>query len=61
MKDWIKIDTPEDITLVGEEILVWDGCDHEIDYVETCVDTGTYYMANGSEPTHWQMLSTPSE
>lgn len=28
----IKVDSPEEIGIVGEEILVWDGCDWSIDY-----------------------------
>jgi hypothetical protein len=59
VENWIKTETPEDITIKGEEILVWDGCDHHIDYVDVCGDTGNFHMANGSSPTHWQPLSTP--
>ncbi|MDG3089148.1 Lar family restriction alleviation protein [Vibrio hannami] len=42
------IDTPEDIEIKGEEILCWDGCEWLIDYVELDVDSGCYYMANGT-------------
>lgn len=59
MSKWISIDTPEDISLVGSEILVFDGCECAIDYVDVDAETGVYYMANGSEPTHWMPLPTP--
>ena len=45
----IFVDSPEDIHIKGQEILVWDGCDWSIDYVECCVDSGVDYMANGTE------------
>lgn len=56
---WISTETPEDIQIVGEEILVFDGCDHHIDYVEICAETGNYYMANDTQPTHWMPLTNP--
>lgn len=56
MSDAIKINTPEDIEIKGEEILVFDGAEWHIDYVESCVETGTFYMANDTRPTHWQKL-----
>ena len=59
MSDWIEIDTPEDISPKGVEVLVWDGCDYAIDFVEVCVDTGTFYMANGTVPTHYKALTPP--
>lgn len=58
---WLGIDTPEDISIAGEEILLWDGCEHHIDYVDCDVDTGASYMANGTEPTHWMPLPKPPE
>lgn len=61
MSDWIEIDTPEDIDPKGEEVLVWDGCDYHIDFVEVCADMGTFYMANGTEPTHYKELTPPKE
>ncbi|TOJ96080.1 hypothetical protein [Vibrio parahaemolyticus] len=45
----IKVDSPEEIGIVGEEILVWDGCDWSIDYVDCCPETGAYYMANNTD------------
>lgn len=45
----IEVDYPEDIEIKGEEILVWDGCDWAIDYVEHCPDTGVDYMANNTD------------
>lgn len=56
MNEWIEIDSIEDIAVVGDEILVWDGCECHIDYVEIDCDWGHSYMANGSEPTHWMPL-----
>ncbi len=45
----VKVDSPEDIGIVGEEILVWDGTEWTVDYVECCADTGAYYMANHTD------------
>lgn len=45
----IEVDSPEDIHIKGEDILCWDGCDWSIDYVDTCPDTGTDFMANNTE------------
>ena len=59
MSDWKECDTPEDIDAVTEEILVWDGCDCHIDYVDVCGETGHYYMANDTRPTHWMPLPEP--
>ena len=59
MSEWIGVDTIEDIEVVGEEILVFDGCDIEKDYVEVCPEYGVYYMANGTEPTHWMPMPLP--
>lgn len=50
---------PEDILLKGTEILVWDGCDYHIDYVEVDVESGAYYMANGAEPVSYMVLKEP--
>ncbi len=41
-----SIEAAEDCP-VGTELLLWDGCDFHIDYVETDVDTGCCYFANG--------------
>ena len=57
--NWIEFDSIEDIDIKGEEILLWDGCDHHIDYVDVCADTGTFYFANGSSATHWAILTSP--
>lgn len=57
--EWIKIESVEDIAVKGEEVLVWDGCQCHIDFVEVCVDTGGFYMANNTEPTHWMPLPEP--
>jgi hypothetical protein len=57
------IDSPEDIesNYVGVDILVWDGCDWHIDYVDFCPDTGTYYMANGTEAEAWSPPTRTAE
>ena len=40
-----KIDTYEDCP-VGEMLLVWDGCNFDVEYVDVCAETGCYYPAN---------------
>lgn len=45
----IEVDSPEDIHIKGQEILVWDGCEWTIDFVEHCADSGVDYMANNTE------------
>lgn len=45
---WIKVDHVEEIHIVGKEILIWDGCECAIEYVEVDVDTGFHYLANGN-------------
>ena len=59
MSEWTEFETPEDIEIKGEEILLWDGADYHIDYVEVDVVTGCYYMANGTEATHYKALTPP--
>ena len=44
-----KIESTEDLP-TGINILIWDGCDFHLDYVDTDVDTGVNYMANNTEP-----------
>lgn len=61
MSDWIKVDCIEDIELVGVDIVVWDGCDKHIDYVEISPDTGNYYMANGTGVTHYLNIKDPED
>lgn len=50
------IDSPEDIDIVGEDILVHDGCDWHVDYVEIDTDYGINYMANNTQPQAWMPL-----
>ena len=59
MSEWISIESVEDISTVGTEILVWDGCEHHIDYVDVEIEYGAHYMANGTEPTHYMELPEP--
>lgn len=43
--NWIKFVTEEDLAYevgVGCEVLVFDGCNYSIDYVETEVEHGSY-------------------
>lgn len=56
---WIEFGTPEDIDIKGEEILLWDGADYHIDYVDIDVDSGCFYLANGTEATHYKALTPP--
>ena len=59
MNNWIEIDSAEDVDC-DVEVLLWDGCDHSIDYVETDIDTGVAYFANGAkEITHYKLLDEP--
>jgi len=61
MDDWIAIDGPEDIPH-GEEVLLWDGCDYHLDYVESDPEYGIDYFANGaSEITHYKEIEPPKE
>jgi len=55
---WVKFESPEDIQ-TDAEVLVYDGCDYHIDYVDVCADSGIFYMANGTEPTHYAILAQP--
>ena len=62
--EWIEIDSAEDVdnALVGDELILWDGADFAIDYVETEVDFGTSFFANGTQATHYlRGLKPPKE
>ena len=58
--EWIAIETAEDAPTDGQLIL-WDGCDLCIDYVETEVEYGTSFFANGAEATHYLKFLQPPE
>lgn len=59
MEDWIEIDTPEDVDC-DTEVLLFDGCDFSIDYVDTDFETGVAYFANGATgTTHYKLLVKP--
>lgn len=61
MSEWIEIDTPEDVDC-DTEVLLWDGCDYHIDYVDVDIDTGVVFFANGpKEATHYKLLEPPKE
>jgi hypothetical protein len=56
---WVEIENPEDAPTDGDLVL-WDGCDLSVDYVENEVDFGTSFFANGTEATHYLAgLTTP--
>lgn len=62
--EWVEIDSAEDVenALVGDDLILWDGCNFAIDYVETEVEFGTSFFANGTEATHYlRGLKPPSE
>lgn len=56
--EWVEIDSAEDAPSDGDLVL-WDGCDLSIDYVETEVDFGTSFFANGTGVTHYLKGLTP--
>lgn len=58
---WEKIDSAEDINNGGAELVLWDGCQFHIDYVDCEVDFGTSFFANGTEATHYLAGLTPPE
>lgn len=43
------VDCADDISIVGDEILCWNGLEWSIDCVEFCQDKGIHYMANGTK------------
>ncbi len=54
--NWKKFESAEDLAHelgVGVNILFHDGCDFVIDYVETEVEHGTYFMANDTRPEQY--------
>ena len=53
MSEPIKINSIEEITVIGREIFCWDGCWWSVDYVDVCPESGNYFMANGTEVTRW--------
>lgn len=59
MSNWIEIDSPEDVDC-DTEVLLFDGCDWSIDYVDTNIETGVFYFANGATGiTHYKLLDKP--
>ena len=55
---WIAIDSAEDVDC-DHEVLLWDGCDWHLDYVEYDADNGVRFFANGTEATHYMLLAAP--
>ena len=51
-----EMDTAEDIEC-GRDVMLFDGFDYSIDYVDIDADTGAYYFANGaSHITHYAYI-----
>lgn len=50
--EWVEIDNAEDAPS-DENLVLWDGCDLSVDYVESEVEFGTSFFANGTEATHY--------
>lgn len=63
--EWVEIDSAEDVEneLDGNELILWDGCNFVIDYVETgVVAYGISFFANGTKATHYlRGLKPPSK
>ena len=59
--NWIQFDDIEEIEIKGQEILLFDGEDFHIDYVDCESDYGTYFFANGTRATHWKKLEKPDD
>ena len=59
--EWIEIDSAEDVKC-DTEVLLWDGHDYHLDYVDIDTDTGVRFFANGpKEVTHYKLLVSPTE
>lgn len=56
--EMIEVSSVDDIEPVGEELLIWDGCDYHIDYVDINADDGTHFMANNTDPIAYRELGT---
>lgn len=56
---WLSID--DDMPACGENVMVWDGCDVEIDFSDVEVEYGTVFFANDEnrEVTHWYPITAP--
>lgn len=55
---WIGVDSAEDLPM-EQEVLCWDGCEFSIDYADMDPDSGTHYMANGTEVESYKLLTPP--
>lgn len=55
---WVIVDTAEDLPM-QQEVLCWDGCEFSIDYADMDSDSGTHYMANGTEIEAYKLLKQP--
>ena len=59
--NWIQFDYIEEIEIKGQDILLFDGEDFHIDYVDCESDYGAYFFANGTRATHWKKLEKPDD
>ncbi len=57
--EWIEIESAEDVDC-DCEVLIYDGCDYYLDFVDIDTETGAVFFANGtSQATHYSRLSPP--
>lgn len=58
--NWEKFLSAEDLYHdCDQEVLIWDGCEYHIDYVETDSEFGAFYMANDTQPEFYCRLTEP--
>lgn len=49
---WVEIASVADVPH-DDPLVLWDGCDLSVDHVDTEVEFGTSFFANGTEATHY--------
>lgn len=59
--DVIKVFSIDDIDVFGVDILVWDGCQWHIDYIDICAETGALCSANNNEIEAYALLPDAPE
>lgn len=60
MLPWVKIDKADDVRC-DHEVLLWDGFDWHLDYVEYDEEMGAHFFSNGTEATHYMLITPPDE